>query len=660
MAESRNNSSDVGQDKSLLEFYFAAQSSEGVMSMEELCPSYLSLSQIEQRYRNFKPLASGGVKQLFKVHDAHSCRHVAMAMLRDEFAEDYYDPFIHEAWLTASLSHPNIVKVYDIGIIDEKKPFFTMDLKKGETLSAVIKQGERPLADLLEIFIKVCDAVAYAHSQGVLHLDLKPANVQVEEFGEVVVCDWGLGQLFKNGKESAHTTLDPDIINNVTLSGAVRGTPGFMAPEQIDPEPELTPQADIYALGCLLYYMLTGHKPFSGSPESILEKTKTGSFVPPRRPAGVAKAAIKAMALRPGDRYDSVLELQQDIRRYLANYPTSAENANVFKKMLLFYKRNNIRCLIAFVSLVAISALTVFFARALGRTMAKFEQEHQLAVHHEQRYIEEKEYSRQTESAYLDAAEVLAERYLREGLFDRPALSLRKAESIIQEALVIAPENSQLIYRQAMIHFIRLNFNEVHRLLKPNLTDYIVMAKLLPELIPLQPTDATRPPPVNDFVNIINTMRRGSTDKSLLVGQMVAFDHVRRGTRIRYAPIVESALHYYNPDWSNQILDYDVASRKLIFGGDQLTLTKAVDWHQTGLLGYLPIQTLELRVTNPFNLSEIDYLVLDELDLSGSVKLDLAPLAGFNNLARLSLPKGLYTESEISALPETISVALID
>ena len=164
-----------------------------------------SLRCIEQEYKDFEELARGGMKRVYKVMDCKLNRYVAYAKLHPNSPRELHDPFIREARLTALLEHPNIISVHDIGVNDEDTPFFTMELKVGQTLAATIKAnpgisrpGTNSFSTLLESFVKVCDAISYAHSKNVLHLDIKPENIQVGEFGEVIVCDWGLAQNFAN------------------------------------------------------------------------------------------------------------------------------------------------------------------------------------------------------------------------------------------------------------------------------------------------------------------------------------------------------------------------------------------------------------------------------------------------------------------------------
>ena len=228
-------------------------------------PIYSSLSQETWRYQGESLIARGGMKSIYKAYDPKTSRYIAIAKLHEASPEELFEPFLREARLTSFLEHPNIISIYDIGLDEESLPFFTMELKTGEGFDKIIKKehlksedalSADSLRSLLNIFLKICEAMAYAHSKNVLHLDLKPENIQVGHYGEVLLCDWGLGKIFgsEDKADFDQLLLNPDLINNMTLNGELKGTPGYMAPEQIKGQSELkTKQADIYALGSILY-----------------------------------------------------------------------------------------------------------------------------------------------------------------------------------------------------------------------------------------------------------------------------------------------------------------------------------------------------------------------------------------------------------------------
>ena len=172
----------------------------------------------EDRYQESKIVDQGGMKKIIKTTDSLTSRSVAKALLIDYEDEDKVERFLKEARLTAALEHPNIIPVYDIGFDEKEGPYFIMKLVGGRNFATILKSlssknsAESPassesfsLQDLMDIFLKICDAVAYAHSKGIVHLDLKPENIQIGEYGEVLVCDWGLAKILDEPDQITET-----------------------------------------------------------------------------------------------------------------------------------------------------------------------------------------------------------------------------------------------------------------------------------------------------------------------------------------------------------------------------------------------------------------------------------------------------------------------
>jgi eukaryotic-like serine/threonine-protein kinase len=191
-------------------------------------------------------------------------RDVAMKVMHGAAVSDEQrQRFINEAQITGQLEHPSIVPVYELGEL-EGEAFYTMKFVNGRTLSEVLAE-EYPIARLLGIFLKSCDAIAFASSRGIIHRDLKPDNIMIGEFGEVLVLDWGLAKAI--GAEESPVADSAQTLNldaagaELTLEGDVLGTPAYMSPEQargrVD---EIDIASDIYALGAILYTILT-HSP---------------------------------------------------------------------------------------------------------------------------------------------------------------------------------------------------------------------------------------------------------------------------------------------------------------------------------------------------------------------------------------------------------------
>ena len=223
---------------------------------EDAEDQYLEHLSPAQRYSDESLLGKGALKAVYKCYDHKLKREVALARTKPEANPQYDKKLVYEAWLTSELSHPNIIKIHDIDTDEEGRPFFTMDLKENYTLTDLVKEGV-PLSRRLQIFTSICDSIAYAHSKQIIHLDLKPDNIQCGSYGEVLVCDWGLAKHVDHSNEQFEALEHLLDVQDQTLYGTIKGTLGYLSPEQVRPDTPIDHHADLYALGCLLYYLLT-------------------------------------------------------------------------------------------------------------------------------------------------------------------------------------------------------------------------------------------------------------------------------------------------------------------------------------------------------------------------------------------------------------------
>ena len=313
----------------------------------------------QDRYSFIRSIGFGGMKSVLLVHDEDTNRDVAMALMPDfrQRPESDLQRFVREAKVTASLEHPYIVPVHDIGTDKSGSPYFTMKYLRGLPFSTLISRlhqkdpqtvAEYPLSRMLRLFVRICQAVEFAHAHGYCHLDLKPGNINVGEYGDTYVLDWGLARSIDS---SGHVISEPCAI-------AAAGTPGYMAPEQFT-DTAGTPgvKSDIYSLGALLYTILTLKSPAENLPkEQVLQNTLTGTFTKPCEaaeegtdvPESLEAVVMKAMAPIPEERYVSVRALRMDILAYTSGFATVAERASVGKRFLLFVYRNALWLLVAF------------------------------------------------------------------------------------------------------------------------------------------------------------------------------------------------------------------------------------------------------------------------------------------------------------------------
>jgi tRNA A-37 threonylcarbamoyl transferase component Bud32/tetratricopeptide (TPR) repeat protein len=322
-----------------------------------------------------KAIAKGGMGEIHLARDGELEREVAVKV--STVSEGAVDPrFTKEARVLANLAHPNIVPIHTMGVDSAGRPFYSMKLVKGRTLQSVLNAvregedaavGEYTQGKLLTVFRKVCDAMAFAQSKGVLHRDLKPENVMVGEYGEVLVMDWGLAKVI-GVEEEVQVGVTTRTVSGglsgdfgMTMEGEVMGTPQYMSPEQADGVVAgLDERSDVYALGAILYAVLTYKAPIEGRTlEGLLGNVRRGSLspmgtamrmtkgiggrpepMPVSVPEALRAVVMKAMAREKEGRYRGVAELVADVDAYVGGFATSAEGAGVMRRVRLWVGRN--------------------------------------------------------------------------------------------------------------------------------------------------------------------------------------------------------------------------------------------------------------------------------------------------------------------------------
>jgi WD40 repeat protein/serine/threonine protein kinase len=382
-----------------------------------------------QRYSIRRLFAEGGLSRVWVAHDGNLNREVALKQMRPDLRENAIarKRFHREAQITGQLEHPHIVPVYELGHESDHHAdrYYAMRLVRGTTLGDACRRHheQRRLGQaqplemprLLHAFVSVCQAIAYAHSRGVIHRDIKPDNVILGDYGEVIVLDWGLAKTIGEGTSFSESSdeltagrvlLTDSLETEQTLTEAVLGTPAFMAPEQA--LPRLGPvdeRTDIYGLGATLFMILTGAAPHRGRSvaatldDVVRNPVRRTRDVNPLVPRPLEAICGRATSYDPAQRYERVADLAEDVQKFLADEPVSAYKYPLRTRIQRWVKRRRV-----LVSTAAALLTTATLALAIGNLLL------------------------QTEQARTDAARRSAEQLAQEMTLDRGLLLCQQGQ----------------------------------------------------------------------------------------------------------------------------------------------------------------------------------------------------------------------------------------
>lgn len=635
-------------------------------------PLYGQLCSLQERYGQAELIAVGGMKRILKVLDRHGNRHVAMARLHEDASDLLFDPFIREARLTALLEHPNVISVHDVGVDKEGKPYFTMDLKAGDGLDVVLQEalagGGYSLSERLDIFLKVCDAITYAHSRDVIHLDLKPANIQVGHYGEVLVCDWGLAKLIGGTDEiDDDVLLNPDLLSGMTVYGQVKGTPGYMAPEQIRGG-DRDKRTDIYALGALLYAVLTCRPPLDGDTDAMQQAAVSGNIVPPTErgdgvPESLSAVVMKAMALEPADRYASVSDLITDVRAFLGGFSPVAHKSGLSTEFLLFYRRHRVSCNLAAAFVAMAIVVTALF---VDRLSAKREQAETLAARLRVEKQETETLAGRLRVEKEDSETLLREvgrlvtalpsdlvatgdQFSNDFFYQRPLVSYELTMRSVSDMIRSEPERADEARAQlAYLYFMSAEFAEakLHFSINPKRMRGLarVNEALAGSFDPNKhKTSATQ------LAGIIETVL--SMNRRALAEMILSYDYASLGYRQGYGLAVAAMFadhaHCFSYQAETQTLTIDA-------GGEPFSLRTKEGQYP---LRFLPIKRLVLVDTLISDSSEITNLeMLEVADLRGSQISSMGDLNMFPQLKTLIVRPDQLSQEEKDRLRPQVRI----
>ncbi|EDM28823.1 hypothetical protein LNTAR_09639 [Lentisphaera araneosa HTCC2155] len=576
----------------------------------------------EARYTYIKHIASGGQKNISSAFDTKLHRTVALAELKSDLPDQETESFIEEIFLTASFQHPNIIKILDFGIRKEDTLFFTMELMLNSNLRNHIKKNETPATQNLEIFLKICDAIAYAHSKGVIHLDLKPDNIQIGAFGEVLISDWGLSKKLGSGLKNSKS----------------QGTPGFMAPEQTASGAELSSATDIYSLGAILSFL------FSKVPENEI-------------PQGIHAVIKKAMAQDPEERYQKVEDLKHEISNFIAGYSTNAQQAGFIKELQLLIRRNSQLCITIFTSLILITCLTAYFLLNLkdkNVNLAQSIEELEITGRKlSKSVILEKQLNTELVNRELKVAENLMQYPL---YFSSPASSSQKALDIY-----LRQENTQTFNKKLLIILlIRQDFDKILEL----------ELKAPEELMEIIEKFAQKPKSADgvlkelkDFVELLQTMNNlpnkpfSNLKKAYMERAVYYSDDVVKPI-IMSPLIIKQLIKTWNPDWDTNNLFYSIHNSSLTLRGHELSVLSDNSPYSShySFLRFLKFKKLDLRESNIAVMRHLNGLDLQTLDIRETQVQNLHPHKATRDISTVIINPGQFPEESINHLPPAVKI----
>ncbi|MEN9362641.1 MAG: hypothetical protein RL095_4176 [Verrucomicrobiota bacterium] len=572
-------------------------------------------------------LQEGGSKRIWRCRDRRTGRWVARAEMLHPERDAVV--FLREARITAHLQHPGIMPVHEIGLRNGSELYFIMKLVDGQDLSQLLdklRDGDEPLlreATLewrVQLFTRICEAMAFAHRQGIVHLDLKPANIAVSAYGEVLVCDWGLAKVLDEVCDEPlllEQSVNSQELNRLTRDGYIKGTPGYMSPEQAGgPFTRKDQRSDIFSLGALLYSLLSFEAPFRGdSLEAVLSATRKAECAPmPKQiPPGLEAICLKAMARRPEDRYQNVGELLDELRAYQSGFAPKAETASFRRQVLLLYRRNRRTCLALAASAAILLTATMVFISNIERARHELE-EGQIALKFEM-----------NRSAELGRE--AAPNFLKKALEAETRENFDVALELATQALSLDPNLKRAWGVRGHSCFLNQDFHasaEGYRRYGNKDFAYATMLVNADYAATLQP-----PGQALTAAQPVDVLAKTKIHHWIIVNRVVERHMAKQLTLSERLEMVQRLLIMMNPNSQLKSVPFD---------GRLLDLSQFKNLSWLLALRHFPATALSIA-DSTINLENLRGMPLEELSLRRCQISDLQPLLRFPKLRRLSLPE---------------------
>ena len=464
----------------------------------------------------------------------------------------------------------------------------------------------------------------------------------------------------------------------MTFNGEIKGTPGFMAPEQIEKGGQKDQSSDIYALGAVLYAICMYKLPIEGTLDDILDNTVKGKIeAPTDLPEGLSAVIMRALELKKDNRYSTVTDLKSDLQKYMMGYSTIAEEAGIVTEIKLFMNRNKVLSRVVLGATLLIIILSVLFISHLqdknnrlqlqaenlkiqtneaiaAKDIADKSEERAkyVAEQFEQEQNKYQEISEQLEKQYWSETVLLQDEYI----YKHPVKSINDSLKSINKLLELNPENELAKIQLVYCKFLIQDFHAVNKLYDPNID-------LLNDLYPVAKefSKHTKPGkllPFDKLDDFFMTFTKRPGRRNALMAKMLAYDVEKREGEHNYLNTIKAVFRVWNPKWDGSKFNYDRTQSRLSIFNPQLKLFRSKAPVRSSLcpLQFMKITHLSLRNSGVYDLSQIAELKIQSLDIRDTKVINLKPIQQMSQLTSLTVNNNQFTEKQLSVIPKNVTI----